>query len=191
MEVVHFIGGRARLRLSRDAVESIHVATAFLSSVPGVTAVRANRACRSVVVRFDPARTSVDTLVTALAPRLEPTTNRSSSTADICGHLVRVIAPLVLRSLAPPGVQFVEDVLAAFSIAREAFRELRVRPWRTVLLRAVARLVWECSFVHVLLPAQLGLLLRLARKVFSLHSLAVRLRLPPVHHASRPLAYAA
>lgn len=54
----HAVPGRLRLQIpaAERSVEAMHVLTAMLSELTGVARVRANKACASVVVEYDPAR---------------------------------------------------------------------------------------------------------------------------------------
>src|SRR5262245_15822985 len=68
-ELVHAVRGRTRLRVDEPEVFRFDLASllAWLGSQPGVRDVRANPACRSVVVTHDPDGVQPEELVARLA----------------------------------------------------------------------------------------------------------------------------
>jgi hypothetical protein len=91
---------------------------------------------------------------------------------------MRVIPAVILKAFEPPAIGVVRDVVATLRIVRAAQRELRMRPWPQVVLRAVTRFVLECSVLDLLFPGRIRLVFRLARAVLAIGGALVA-SLPP------------
>jgi hypothetical protein len=174
LEIAHLVRGRLRLRLARSSAGFFVRALALLSSQSGVTHVRGNQRCLSIAVRFDPERVTPQALIARLNGHLGVTNEQPNSARPRVAGIARarraIILDLLLDLFDPPGIGFVRDVIAVLGIVRTALRELRVRPWPQVVLHSLARFVFECSLLDLLIPARIRLLLRLGRAALAIRA---------------------
>jgi cation transport ATPase len=126
--LVHSIPGRVRVRF-RDALDEDRLVIA--ESLPGVNSARANAACRSIVVRYDAARVSVDAIVRWLRePDVRPgqhaTPVENQANAEPLRTLAITAAGLLLTLFgAPPPVALAVVGVGAIPIAMRAAADLR------------------------------------------------------------------
>jgi hypothetical protein len=166
--LVHAIPGRIRLRVERRDAAMLETAVAFLAGTPGVIAVRANRACRSIVVRYD-ERLGLEALLASIGGSgILLRVRREGAPAALAAsqqpsRWMRLVEGVAFELVDVPAIGLVRDLIAAVRIVAAAWRERGERSWPEIISRAAAALLRECSVLDVFLPTPVRWLLGLFR----------------------------
>ena len=117
--IVHSIRGRLRIRCdgSGALVDACEGVAGFLRGQPGVTGVRANPSCRSIVITYDPAQQSVESLVHAV---------RTASPEHIQSGQTPQTTP---DSTQAPEVAWLPLALSSAALAFGFLAEAALAPW--------------------------------------------------------------
>jgi hypothetical protein len=157
------------LRIERRDTAMLDDVVDFLSGTPGVVSVRANRACRSIVVRYD-ERLRMEALLARITgcPVIYPDSGPASLVASQGRARWLQLAQAVAFELVDvPLLHLLRDVVTTVRILAAAWRERGERSWPEIVVRAAVALLCKCSVVDVLLPTPLSWLLRLVHAASS------------------------